>query len=332
MRTDPAPLAPPAGGQGPGPMPGALVEALDLVLARRAAGVLPGERRAAGLGTGTELAQIRPYQVGDDVRRLDAAASARTGVPHVREHVPERALTTWVLLDVSASMAFGTTVRLKSDVAAGVTEVVGRLAVRRAGRVALLTCGATVQRLLPPRGGRHALVALRRAVAAGVAPDGAPPSDDALALGLRRVMRLARGPGLVVVVSDFRETGAQVERLPEARHGMPGPLPRSASRPARPSWTRALSALTGRHDVLAVEVADPREAELPDAGQLALVDPETGARMDIDTANVELRRAFASAELARRDELEATLRRARARHVTLSTDGDWLRALGRSLR
>jgi uncharacterized protein (DUF58 family) len=292
-------------------MPGPLVEALDLVLARRAAGALPGERRAAGLGTGTELAQIRPYQVGDDVRRLDAAASARTGVPHVREHVPERALTTWVLLDVSASMAFGTAARLKSDVAAGVTEVVGRLAVRRAGRVALLTCGAPVQRLLPPRGGRHALVALRRAVAAGVAPDGAPPPDDALALGLRRVMRLARGPGLVVVVSDFREGGPDRERRP---------------------WTRALSALTGRHDLLAVEVADPREAELPDAGQLALVDPETGARIEVDTASAELRRAFASAELARRDELKAALRRARARHVTLRTDADWLRELGRSLR
>jgi len=305
-------LARPAGAQGPGPLPGALVEALDLVLARRAAGALPGERRAAGLGTGTELAQIRPYQVGDDVRRLDAAASARTGIPHVREHVPERALTTWLLLDVSASMAFGTAARLKSDVAAGVAEVVGRLAVRRAGRVALLTCGAPVQRLLPPRGGRNALVALRRAVAAGVAPDGAPPPDDALALGLRRVMRLARGPGLVVVVSDFRE--------PAAGAG------------ARPAWTRALSALSGRHDVLAVEVADPREAELPDAGQLALVDPETGARLEIDTASAELRRAFASAELARRDELKTALRRAHARHVTLSTDGDWLRALGRSLR
>ena len=290
-------------------MPGPLVETLDLVLARRAAGALPGERRAAGLGTGTELAQIRPYQVGDDVRRLDAAASARTGIAHVREHVPERALTTWVLLDVSASMAFGTAARLKSDVAAGVTEVVGRLAVRRAGRVALLTCGADVQKLLPPRGGRHALVALRRAVADGVAPDGASPPADPLALGLRRIMRLARGPGLVVVVSDFRE----------------------AAPPGAP-WTRALSALTGRHDVLAVEVADPREAELPDAGQLTLVDPETGARMEIDTASGELRRAFASAELARRDALEAALRRARARHVTLSTDSDWLRALGRSLR
>ena len=307
----PALVAPPPGGQGPGPMPGPLVEALDLVLARRAAGALPGERRAAGLGTGTELAQIRPYQVGDDVRRLDAAASARTGIPHVREDVPERALTTWVLLDVSASMAFGTAARLKSDVAAGVTEVVGRLAVRRAGRVALLTCGAPVQRLLPPRGGRHALVALRRAVAAGVAPDGAQPPDDALARGLRRVMRLARGPGLVVVVSDFRESAAGAER---------------------PPWTRALSALTGRHDVLAIEVADPREAELPDAGQLSLVDPESGDRMEIDTASAELRRAFASAELARRDALKSSLRRARARHVALSTDGDWLRALGRSLR
>ena len=128
-------VADPPGRQGPGPMQGALVEALDLVLARRAAGVLPGERRAAGRGTGTELAQIRPYQFGDDVRRLDAAASARTGHPHVRDYVPERTLTTWLLVDVSASMAFGTADRLKSDVAEGVALVIGRLAVRRAGRV-----------------------------------------------------------------------------------------------------------------------------------------------------------------------------------------------------
>jgi uncharacterized protein (DUF58 family) len=306
-------LVAPAGAQGPGALRGALVEALDLLLARRASGVLPGDRRASGLGEGTELAQIRPYQVGDDVRRLDAAASARTGVPHVRDHVPERALTTWVLLDVSASMAFGTGARLKSDVAAGVVEVVGRLAVRRAGRVALLTCGAPVEALLPPQGGRRALVALRRAVAAGVAPDATPPRDDALAFALRRVMRLARGPGLVVVVSDFREGAAGAD--------------------AAPAWSRALGALATRHDVLAVEVTDPREAELPDAGQLVLVDPETGARMEVDTAAGELRRAFAGAELARRDELRATLRRARARHVALdAAEDDWLRALGKGLR
>src|SRR5204863_276717 len=98
----------PAARQGPGHMPQRLLEALDLVVAQRASGALPGDRRAAGLGVGTELAQLRPYQVGDDVRQLDAAATARTGQPHVRLHVPERTLTTWLLLDVSASMAFGT--------------------------------------------------------------------------------------------------------------------------------------------------------------------------------------------------------------------------------
>ena len=201
-------------------MQAALVEALDLVLANRAAGALPGERRAAGLGVGTELAQIRPYQVGDDVRKLDAAATARTGHPHVRDHIPERTLTTWVLVDVSASMAFGTAERLKSDVAEGVALVIGRLAVRRAGRIGLLTCGSPDPQQLPPSAGRSALVHLRRALAKGVAEDGHAP-EDALAQGMRRINRLARGHSLVVVVSDFRE-GAAVAR--------PATRPRDARR------------------------------------------------------------------------------------------------------
>jgi len=297
-------LADPPGRQGPGPMQAALVEALDLVLANRAAGPLPGERRAAGRGTGTELAQIRPYQVGDDVRQIDAAASARTGIPHVRDHVPERTLTTWLLVDVSASMAFGTADRLKSDVAEGVALVVGRLAVRRAGRIALLTCGAPEPQQLPPSGGRPALVALKRALGKGVAEDGHAPAD-ALSAGMRRVNRLARGHSLVVVVSDFRDDA---------------------------EWPRALRALSARHNVLAVEVVDPREAALPDAGHLVLVDPETGQRVEADSSSAELRRRFAAAELERRDQVKSSLRGARARHVEIGTDQDWLRALGRSLR
>ncbi len=184
----------------------------------------------------------------------------------MRDHVPERTLTTWILLDVSASMAFGTAARLKSDVAAGVATVVARLAARRGGRVALLTCGAPVQRLLPPRGGRHALVSLQRVLAEGVAVDGHAPDDDALDAGLRRIGRLARGPGLVVVVSDFRTES---------------------------SWTRALAGVAARHDVVAVEVLDPREGELPAAGRLVLADPETGARVEADSSSAELRRRFA---------------------------------------
>ena len=99
-----------------------------------------------------------------------------------------------------------------------------------------------------------------------------------------------------------------------------------------PPWSRELSALSVRHDVLAAEVVDPREGELPDAGTLVLADPETGMRVRADSSSAELRRRFAAAELARRDSLRAALRRARARHVEVRTDGDWLRALGRGLR
>ena len=110
---------------GPGPTPEALLRALDLTVGRRIRGLLPGEYRAHDLGGGTELAQVRPYEAGDDVRRMDWNVTARTTVPHVRVHIPERALTAWLLLDVSPSMTFGTADRRKADVAEGVTVAIG---------------------------------------------------------------------------------------------------------------------------------------------------------------------------------------------------------------
>ena len=297
-------LEPPAARQGPGPLPQPLIEALDVAVNRLVARRLPGDRRAAGVGIGTELAQLRPYEIGDDVRHIDPAASARTGQPHVRLHVPERALTTWIVLDVSPSMAFGTAGRLKADVAEGVALVFGRLGVRRAGSVGLIAFGAAAVRVLPPRGSKPAMVALRRMLAEGIAPDG-QRDPDGLAGAARRVARLARQPGLVVVVSDFRDQAG---------------------------WERPLGSLRVRHSVLAVEIVDPREAELPAVGHLALVDPESGARIEVDTSSRHLRRRFAELERERGDALARELRRLRIEHVTLSTDGDWLLALGRHLR
>ena len=294
----------PPGRQGPGPMPAALVKALDLAVARRASSVLPGERPAAGVGDGTELAQLRPYQPGDDVRRLDPAATARTGIAHVRLQVPERQLTTWLVLDVSASMAFGTAERLKSDVAEGAALVVGRLATRRGGRLSVMTSGAARERRLPPRGGRTALVALRRVLAEGLATDG-HHDEAALARTLGRAGRAAGQAGLVVVISDFRgERG----------------------------WRRPLTALGARHSLLAVEIRDPREGSLPALGRLALVDPETGRRLRVDSCDARLRERYAAAEREGREAVAADLRRAGAEHVVLSTAGPWLRELGRVLR
>jgi uncharacterized protein (DUF58 family) len=286
-------------------MPAPIVELLDLVVARRAAGALPGDRRGIGVGQGTELSQLRPYVVGDDVRRLDASATARTGEPHVRLEVPERTLTTWIVLDVSPSMAFGTADRLKSDVAEGVALVLSRLAVRRAGRVAMLRYGAGEPRLLPPRGGKPGVVGVRRALAEGVAPDGTAPDPGALARALVRTGRVAQQAGLVVVVSDFRDDR---------------------------DWERPLGALAARHSVLAVEVHDPREGDLPAVGQLRLVDPETGRHVEVDTSRRGLRERFAAAERARRGRLAAELKRLHVAHVGLSTAGDWLADLGRTLR
>src|SRR5436305_6700771 len=135
-------LQPPAARQGPGPIAQPRIEALDVAVNRLVARRLPGDRRASGVGIGTELAQLRPYEVGDDVRHIDPAATARTRQPHVRVHVPERALTTWIVLDLSPSMAFGTAQRLKADVAEGVAIAFARLGIRRAGSVGVVAFGA----------------------------------------------------------------------------------------------------------------------------------------------------------------------------------------------
>ncbi|WP_249010347.1 DUF58 domain-containing protein [Conexibacter sp. DBS9H8] len=305
----------PAARQGPGPISAAAVNALDPVINRLVSRSLPGGRLAAGVGPGTELAQLRPYEPGDDVRYLDPAASARTGTMHVRLHVPERAMTSWIVLDLSASMAFGTAGRLKADVAEGVAAVIGRLGVRRAGSVGVVAWGGGRLRTLPPRGAKPALVALGALLAAGVAPDApepaprrsVPPQTHAVGLAeaLSRTLTLADRAGLIAVISDFRDEAG---------------------------WERPLGALRLRHAVIAVEVEDPRERELPNVGRLAVIDPETGELVRANTASERLRRRFAALEAARRERIAGELRRLQVRHVRLSTDADWLAALGGGLR
>ncbi|MFL5846332.1 MAG: DUF58 domain-containing protein [Solirubrobacteraceae bacterium] len=300
----PASLQPPEARQGPGPIPQSVVDRLEPRVTTRVARTLPGDRKASGLGAGTELAQIRPYTIGDDVRHIDAAATARTGVAHVRLHVPERTLTTWLAIDVSPSMAFGSALRLKADVAEGAAMLLGRLAVRRAGAVGAVLFGAGDAHVMPPRGSKPGLVALRRTLALGAAADGTR-DDRALADALTRLDRLARLPGMVCVISDFRD---------------------------QRDWAGPLGALRARHSVLAIEVGDPREDEVPDVGRLAVVDPETGQLLEVDTSHRGLRERFAALETERRAALLAELRRLRVEHVRLRTDQDWLSELGKVMR
>ena len=295
-----AALAPPRtpARPGPGPMPEGALRSLDLAVRQRVDGMLSGEFRSSHLGVATELAQVRPYQPGDDVRQMDWLATARTNEPHVRVHVAERALTTWLLLDRSVSMQFGTADRRKADVAEGVALALGQVASRRGNRLGVITTGSGVASSRRPRQGRAGLLAALLALRLDEEPTSGPHTG--LREGFEHAARVARQRALLVVVSDLR-----------------GPR----------DWTIPLTRLSARHDVLMIEVRDPREETLEDAGELMLVDPETGEQVRVDTRSRALRDRYAEAAAADRAEVAANVRRAGADHVVLSTRGEWLRPL-----
>jgi len=299
MRSASALLASPTPARpGPGAMPEGLLRALDVTIGRRMEGLLAGDFRSNLLGTGSELAMVRPYVPGDDVRRIDWNVTARTNEPHVRVDLAERVLVTWLVLDTSPSMQFGTADRRKADVAEGVAIAIGHLATRRGNRLGVSTFGDGHPRALPPRQGRVGLIGLLAALRQEMG--GSEVGEISLGAALARTGGLARQKSLIVVVSDFR-----------------GPR----------DWRGPLLQLAGRHDVVAVEIRDPREQELSNVGLLWLVDPETGRQLRVDTRSRRLRERFAVAAAAERAQIARDFTSVGVRHVVLTTSGDWLRAL-----
>jgi uncharacterized protein (DUF58 family) len=289
---------------GPGPLPLELLRALQIEVGRRLSGMLAGDHRSSRYGDGVELAQVRPYVAGDDVRQMEWNVTARTATPHVRVTLAERVLVTWLVLDTSPSMGFGTADRRKADVAEGVAIAIGHVATRRGNRLGAVTFGDAHPRSTPVRQGKVGLIGLLKALREDQEHEGRVGATS-LGEALTRTNTLARQRALVVVASDFR-----------------GPL----------DWRRPLLQLAGRHDVVAVEIRDPREQELPNAGELWLVDPETGRQLRVDTRSAKLRKRFADAAAEERTGLARTLSSLGVRHVVLSTSGDWLRPLALFLR
>ncbi|HEX5619997.1 MAG TPA: DUF58 domain-containing protein [Solirubrobacteraceae bacterium] len=288
---------------GPGPVPPAVLRSLDIAVLRRIENLVPGEHLTPQVGAGTELAMIRPYFPGDDVRHIDWNVTARMQEPHVRVHVGERALTTWLVLDTSASMTFGTADRRKADVAEGVALALGHVASRRGNRLGVVSFGGETPKVMRPRQGRLGLLQLLAELRAETEAEGAGATS--LGSALTNVAAVARARGLLVVVSDFRGDR---------------------------DWERVLRGLRARHGVLAVEIRDPRELELTPMGDLWLVDPETGRQLQVNTSRRSVRKRFAEAAAAEREDVAAALRRAGADHLVLSTAGDWLRDLAGHLR
>ncbi len=294
--------------------PEAALRRLELQIIRRLDGFLHGDHLGLLPGPGTDLAEARSYVPGeDDVRRMDWAVTARTTVPHVRDVIADRELETWSLVDLSASMHFGTVSLQKRDLAVAAVATMGLLTFRVGDRFGALVLRDGQLRRWPARSGRPALFALLRSLLREPVESGksAPLS---LAAGLETLARAPRRRGLRVVVSDF---------LDRADTGDVNDLD------TPPSWERPLRQLASRHHVIAVEVIDPRELDIPDVGTILLRDTETGQVRELRTSSRKVRQAYAVGARRQRERTARAMRRTGVAHLVLRTDEPWLTAFAR---
>ena len=264
--------------------------------------VFGGQYHSAFKGRGIEFAEVRPYQVGDDVRTIDWNVSARTGEPHVKLFDEEREQTLLLAVDVSASEDFGSAEGAKRDLAAEVCAVLGFSALRNNDKVGLLLFTDRVERFVAPKKGRRHVLRLVRDLFAHRPASRGTDLGEALDHALRTMKRRA----IVVLVSDFR---ADAE-----------------------AYARRLKTLAQKHDVVAVRIVDPREEALPSVGLVRVVDPETGAVALLDTSSRRVREAFAARAAERAAAVEAVLRDARVDHVTVRTGEDYVEPLAAFFR
>ena len=280
---------------------------LELQIVRRLEGFLQGEHLGLLPGPGTDLAEARLYLPGeDDVRRMDWSVTARTSVPHVRDVIADRELETWALVDLSASMDFGTTTMEKRDLAVAAVATVGFLTFRLGDRFGGYVVREGRLRRWPARSGRLALYALLRSLLAEPRAVGSGAAAD-LPSALTVLGRSQRKRGLRVVVSDFLDLADD-----------------SADPDSAPGWERPLRALGAWHQVLAVEVLDPRELDLPDVGVVVFTDPETGDTRELNTRRRAVREAYSAAARLQRERTRRSLRRSGVAHLLLRTDRDWV--------
>jgi uncharacterized protein (DUF58 family) len=270
---------------------------LELAIAHRLEGRESGDHASYAYGPGSERSGARPYAPGDDARLVDWNLTARSGQVWVRQTEADRELETWVVVDRSASLDFGTATCEKRDVALGAMAAFGMLTLRGGNRFGVLVAGTDRLRHVPARRGRTAFLASLAAVYDAPRQPGAPGNGATVADALRRLTVVQPRRSQVVVVSDFLGDDA---------------------------WADALSRVVRHHDVVAVHVTDPRELTLPDVGVLAVVDTETGRQRYVHSASPGLRARYAAAAAARHRAIVSRIEGAGATYLHLSTDRDWL--------
>ncbi len=278
--------------------PERVLQRLEWKVVRRLDGILQGDYRSIFYGAGLDLADIREYQVEDDIRYIDWNVTARMDTPYVRQYHEDREITAWFLLDLSPSVDFGTVNTLKRNLLIDFCGVMARLLTRHGNRVGAIFYDSKVERVIPSASGR--LQVLRLINDLSRQPKLARSPTTNLAALLQAGHHAITRRSLVFVVSDFFST---------------------------PGWERPLSLLNQRHEVLGVRLTDPREMELPDIGMITMEDAETGEQIYVDTHDRDFRDRFNAAAQRREAELTASFRRGQVDILALSTEEDMLRSL-----
>jgi uncharacterized protein (DUF58 family) len=278
--------------------PERILQRLDWKVVRRLDGILQGDYRSIFYGAGLDLADLREYQVEDDIRYIDWNVTARMDTPYVRQYIEDREVTAWFLLDLSPSVDFGTIHTLKRNLLIDFVTVMARLLTRHGNRVGAIFYGSKVERVIPAASGR--LQVLRLINELGKQPKLANSPTTNLTALLESGYRSIKRRSLIFIVSDFFST---------------------------PGWERPLSLLNQRHEVIGVRLTDPRESDLPDIGMIIMQDAETGEQLYVDTHDRGFRQRFFAAAQRRETELSAAFRRGQVDVLPLSTEDDLLRSL-----
>jgi uncharacterized protein (DUF58 family) len=252
-------------------------------------------------GVGIDFADLRDYELGDDVRHIDWNVTARMDAPYVRTFLEDRELTAWLLLDRSPSMGFGPTARPKELVLVELATTLARLFTRGGNRVGAIVYNNAVERTIPPRGGRVQVLRLTHELLRPSVPTG---TTTDLTVLVNAAAAAVRRRSLIILISDFI---------------------------SEPGWERPLSMLAERHELVAIRLVDRRELELPDAGLIVVEDAETGELLSVDTSDPLFRQRFQELVAERQAELRAATRRAGIELDEVSTDDDLFRALLRMI-
>ena len=278
--------------------PERVLHRLDWQVLRRLDGILQGDYRSLFMGGGLDFAELREYQPPDDIRHIDWNVTARMDMPYVRRHLEDREVTAWFLLDLSPSMAFGALERPKESVMVDFVGVLARLLTRNGNRVGAVLYDNNVELAIPPRGGRPQVLRLINDIQRQQPSPGGAMTD--LAKLLESAFNSIKRRSLIFLVSDFI---------------------------CLPGWDKAMDRLNRKHDLLAVRLWDPREADLPDVGVVLVEDSETGVQMSVDTSDRGFRRRFQEAARRREAELAQTFERAGVDELSLSTEDDLVLAI-----